>query len=218
MQKLFLIIICLVYVSIPFSCQTPSTPKDNLCTIAIDIKNNETIEVESHFEFNKPIKKTLSFVIDKNIYDIRINNTADYHYTMDTLSDVKKINFTFLSDHVKNIKFTYKIPLKSIHYKDTSGLLLMNKSLVPQINDDTHIHFFSYEIIPKNITPYKYYITNHDITDKNLTDRIILILSNNKYSKLSKNHINVFSTEVTDDKINFIIKETEKIKNSRNNY
>ncbi|VDH04110.1 Uncharacterised protein [Bergeyella zoohelcum] len=218
MQKLFLIIICLVYVSIPFSCQTPSTPKDNLCTITIDIKNNETIEVESNFEFNKPIKKTLSFVIDKNIYDIRINNTADYHYTMDTLSDVKKINFTFLSDHVKNIKFTYKIPLKSIHYKDTSGLLLMDKSLVPQINDDTHIHFFSYEIIPKNIAPYKYYITNHDITDKNLTDRIILILSNNKYSKLSKNHINVFSTEVTDDKINFIIKETEKIKNIYNNY
>lgn len=70
----------------------------------------------------------------------------------------------------------------------------------------------------KNIAPYKYYITNHDITDKNLTDRIILILSNNKYSKLSKNHINIFSTEVTDDKINFIIKETEKIKNIYNNY
>jgi len=190
----------------------------NLCTTIINIKNNDVIEVESDFQLNEPIKNNLFFVVDNDIYDIKINGKTDYKYTADTLSDEKRISFDIKKYDVKNIKFTYKISLKHLEHKTSSGLLLMDKELVPQIYDDKDVHYFSYKIIIQDISPYKYFITNSSITDKNLTDRIILILSNNKYTKFNKNNISVFSTQIPDDKINFIVSETEKIRNIYNNY
>lgn len=216
MYKVLLTIIC--FISIPLSCQTENTYTHNQCTTTINVVNNEVIEVESDFQLNEPIKNNLFFVVDNDIYDIKINGKTDYNYTIDTLSDEKKINFDITKYNLKDLKFTYKIPIEHLEHKTSSGLLLMDKEFVPQIYDDKDVHYFTYKIIPKNISPYKYYITNNNITDKTLTDRIILILSDNKYAKFSENNISVFSTQIPDDKIHFIVTETEKIRDIYNNY
>lgn len=216
MYKVLLTIIC--FISIPLSCQTENTYTHNQCTTTINVVNNEVIEVESDFQLNEPIKNNLFFVVDNDIYDIKINGKTDYNYTTDTLSDEKKINFDITKYNLKDLKFTYKIPIKHLEHKTSSGLLLMDKEFVPQIYDDKDVHYFTYKIILKNISPYKYYITNYNITDKTLTDRIILILSDNKYAKFSENNISVFSTQIPDDKIHFIVTETEKIRDIYNNY
>ena len=101
MYKVLLTIIC--FISIPLSCQTENTYMHNLCTTTINVVNNEVIEVESDFQLNEPIKNNLFFVVDNDIYDIKINGKTDYNYTINTLSDEKKINF----DITKNISFVF---------------------------------------------------------------------------------------------------------------
>lgn len=216
MYKVLLIIIFLI--NLPLSCQTEKTYMHNQCTTTINIKNNDVIEIESDFQINEPIKNNLFFVVDNDIYDIEINGKTDYNYKIDTISDEKKISFEIANYDLKNLKFTYKIALKDLEHKTSSGLLLMDKEFVPQIYDDKDVHYFSYKIIPKNISPYKFYVTNNSITDKTLTDRIILILSDNKYTKFSENNISVYSTKISNDKINSIVNETKKIRDVYNNY
>lgn len=216
MYKVLLTIIC--FISIPLSCQTENNSVHNLCTTTINIKNSEVIEVESNFQLNEPVKDSLLFVVNNDIFDIMINGKTDYNYVIDSSSGEKKINLDIAKYDVKNIKFTYKILLENLMHKTSSGILLMDKEFVPQIYDDKRIHYFDYNIIPQNIYPYKYYITNSNITDRFLTDRIIIILSNSKYSKFSKNNISVFSTQVAEDKINSIVNESKKIRDIYNNY
>ena len=121
MDKIYLFFICLTSLSI--SCDKERSPTYNECTTTINIKNNQIIEFETVFKFNKPIKNTLYFVVDKKMSDLKINGKSDFQYMVDSATKEKKIklesskyNHKKLNLHIKSHLISLNIRLHQGYY------------------------------------------------------------------------------------------------------
>lgn len=216
MDKVCLSFIC--FLSLLISCHKEESLAYNEYTTSINIKDNQIIEFESIFKFNKPVKNIVYFLVDEKMFDLKINGKSDFQYTIDSKTNEIKIKLESTKYNLKKLHFTYKIALDQLEHKSPSGLLLMDKELVPQLFNEKQIQYFSYQINFKNISPYKFFFTNKSITDNKLTDRPLAILSNDEFSKYIVNNVSIFHTKASQDKLTFIADETQKIRKIYNYY